>query len=243
MGVFSRYKAVLESDDNPMSVKTALQLINKELDEYLGGIQGEFDPDTRFAITWFEQNGLKTGEYGTANSIATARGIGLNFILSVFCLVWVADVFAYFGGRTMGRRKLAPAISPGKSWEGVWTGMAGVLAVVGLSVNSNVAVAMPLWLSALLALASAGVSAQDGQSKAAAGGELAVTAYTVDGGGGRSAGASYVITGSVGRTLRTSRKISSPVSPGSTMSSNSRSSSRRRAIWQPSSPWPASNTV
>lgn len=80
MGVFSRYKAVLESDDNPMSVKTALQLINKELDEYLGGIQGEFDPDTRFAITWFEQNGLKTGDYGTANSIATARGISVESV-------------------------------------------------------------------------------------------------------------------------------------------------------------------
>ncbi|MDK4713281.1 DUF1156 domain-containing protein [Rhizobium sp. CNPSo 4039] len=80
MGVFSRYTAVLESDDNPMSVKTALQLINKELDEYLGGIQGEFDPDTRFAITWFEQNGLKTGDYGTANSIATARGISVESV-------------------------------------------------------------------------------------------------------------------------------------------------------------------
>ena len=51
MGVFSRSKAVLEADDSPMSVKTALQLINRELDEYLGGIQGEFDADTRFAIT------------------------------------------------------------------------------------------------------------------------------------------------------------------------------------------------
>jgi putative DNA methylase len=61
MGVFSRYKAVLESDDSPMSVKTALQLINRELDEYLGGIQGEFDADTRFAITWFEQNGTGKG--------------------------------------------------------------------------------------------------------------------------------------------------------------------------------------
>jgi putative DNA methylase len=78
MGVFSRYKAVLESDDNPMSVKTALQLINRELDEYLGGIQGEFDADTRFAITWFEQNGMGKGEYGTANSIATARGISVE---------------------------------------------------------------------------------------------------------------------------------------------------------------------
>ena len=80
MGVFSRYKAVLESDDNPMSVKAALQLVNKELDEYLGGIQGEFDPNTRFAITWFEQNGLKTGDYGTANSIATARGISVESV-------------------------------------------------------------------------------------------------------------------------------------------------------------------
>jgi putative DNA methylase len=80
MGVFSRYKAVLESDDSPMSVKTALQLINRELDEFLGGIQGEFDADTRFAITWFEQNGLKAGEYGTANNIAMARGISVESV-------------------------------------------------------------------------------------------------------------------------------------------------------------------
>ena len=80
MGVFSRYQAVLESDDNPMSVKTALQLINVELDEYLGGIQGEFDADTRFTITWFEQNGVKAGDYGTANNIATARGISVDSV-------------------------------------------------------------------------------------------------------------------------------------------------------------------
>lgn len=80
MGVFSRYTAVLESDDSPMSVKTALQLINRELDEYLGGIQGEFDADTRFAITWFEQNGLRAGDYGTANNIATARGISVESV-------------------------------------------------------------------------------------------------------------------------------------------------------------------
>jgi phosphatidate cytidylyltransferase len=41
--------------------------------------------------------------------------------------VWAADVAAYFGGRAFGRKKLAPAISPGKSWEGVWSGMAGVV--------------------------------------------------------------------------------------------------------------------
>ena len=80
MGIFSRCEAVLEADDSPMTVKTALQLINRELDEYLGGIQGEFDADTRFAITWFEQNGLTAGDYGTANSIATARGISVDSV-------------------------------------------------------------------------------------------------------------------------------------------------------------------
>ncbi len=60
-------------------------------------------------------------------AIAHARVVGINFMLSVFCLVWMADVAAYFGGRAWGKRKLAPSISPGKSWEGVWSGMAGVL--------------------------------------------------------------------------------------------------------------------
>jgi len=77
MGVFSRYKAVLESDDSPMSVKAALQLINRELGEYLDGILGEFDADTAFAVKWFELNGLKAGDFGTANSIAQAKGIAV----------------------------------------------------------------------------------------------------------------------------------------------------------------------
>lgn len=60
-----------------------------------------------------------------------ARMVGINFLLSILVLVWVADVFAYFAGRAFGlrftRNKLAPAISPGKSWEGVWGGMIGVV--------------------------------------------------------------------------------------------------------------------
>ncbi|MFC5520154.1 phosphatidate cytidylyltransferase [Polaromonas jejuensis] len=64
-------------------------------------------------------------------AIARARVVGVEFLLSVLLLVWVADVFAYFAGRAFGGRfskgKLAPSISPGKSWEGVWGGMAGVV--------------------------------------------------------------------------------------------------------------------
>ena len=62
-------------------------------------------------------------------ALAHARAIGINFMLSLLCLVWMADVAAYFGGRAFGRRKLALSISPGKSWEGVWSGMAGALAL------------------------------------------------------------------------------------------------------------------
>lgn len=60
-------------------------------------------------------------------ALAQAHALGVNFMLSALALVWAADIAAYFGGRRFGRRKLAPSISPGKSWEGVWSGLAGVL--------------------------------------------------------------------------------------------------------------------
>ena len=65
-------------------------------------------------------------------ALAQARIVGVNYLLSVLCVVWMADIAAYFGGRAFGRRKLAPTISPGKSWEGVLSGMLGVLVLAAL---------------------------------------------------------------------------------------------------------------
>jgi phosphatidate cytidylyltransferase len=70
-------------------------------------------------------------------AMVSARAGGLNYILSIFMIVWTADVFAYFGGRAFGKRKLAPSISPGKSWAGVWSGMIGTLIVAVLWLVSD----------------------------------------------------------------------------------------------------------
>ncbi|HWI81774.1 phosphatidate cytidylyltransferase [Ramlibacter sp.] len=89
--------------------------------------------------------------------VAQAKMIGVNFLLSVLVLVWVADIFAYFAGRAFGLKftkgKLAPTISPGKSWEGVWGGMAGVvvLAIAWTLADRSLAAQVPSLYSRLAA--------------------------------------------------------------------------------------------
>ena len=69
-------------------------------------------------------------------ALVQARGVGINFLLSVMALVWTSDICAYFAGRAWGgrwiTRKLAVTISPGKTWEGVAGALAGV-AVLAVS--------------------------------------------------------------------------------------------------------------
>ncbi|HXJ61005.1 MAG TPA: DUF1156 domain-containing protein, partial [Verrucomicrobiae bacterium] len=78
MAVFSRYARVMEADGSPMSVRTALSLINQSLDEVLAEQEGEFDADTRWALAWFDQNGFKEGAYGVAETLCTAKNTSMS---------------------------------------------------------------------------------------------------------------------------------------------------------------------
>jgi putative DNA methylase len=73
IAIFSRYPKVVEADGSSMSVRTALALINEVLAEALSGEESEFDADTRFALTWFEQFGHNPGPAGDAITLATAK--------------------------------------------------------------------------------------------------------------------------------------------------------------------------
>ena len=76
MAIFSRYDAVLEADGTPMSVRTALQLINRFLAE------DDFDADTQFCLHWFEQYGWDAGKFGEADTLARAKGTSVEGVKS-----------------------------------------------------------------------------------------------------------------------------------------------------------------
>ncbi len=107
MGAFSRYARVLEADGSPMSVRTALSLINQSLDEVLAEQEGEFDADTRWALAWFDQNGFNEGAYGTAETLCTAKNTSVAGMVE-------AGILAAKGGkvRLLKKEELLPDWDP-----------------------------------------------------------------------------------------------------------------------------------
>lgn len=82
MAIYSRYSKVLEADGSALTVRAALGLINQELDTYLEEQDGAIDPDTRFAIAWFQQYGFAEGEFGVADVLARAKNTSVNGVIS-----------------------------------------------------------------------------------------------------------------------------------------------------------------
>ena len=73
MAIYSRYARILETSGKAMQVRTALTLINQTLTEVLSEQEDEFDADTRWAITWFEQHGFEDGDFGDAELLSKAK--------------------------------------------------------------------------------------------------------------------------------------------------------------------------
>jgi putative DNA methylase len=82
MAIYSKYKAVLNQDGTRMSVHDALVLINRAITEYLSPDSGNFDADTQFCSSWFEQYGWSSGQFGEANVLAQAKGTTVDGVKS-----------------------------------------------------------------------------------------------------------------------------------------------------------------
>ena len=73
MAIYTRFSKVMGADGSPMPVREALAQINEVLDEQLSEQEGGWDADTRWGVTWFEQNSFTPGEFGVADQLARAK--------------------------------------------------------------------------------------------------------------------------------------------------------------------------
>ncbi|MHB8294346.1 MAG: DUF1156 domain-containing protein [Acidimicrobiales bacterium] len=81
MAIFSRYAKVVEADGRTMRVRSALTLINQVLDEILTAQEGDFDTETRWALAWFEEQGLEVGPFGKAETLSKAKNTAVNALV------------------------------------------------------------------------------------------------------------------------------------------------------------------
>jgi putative DNA methylase len=77
MAVFTRYTQVLDAQGKPLTVREALALINETLDTALAEQEGDFDPDSRWALAWFDQFGFDAGEFGVAETLSKAKNTSI----------------------------------------------------------------------------------------------------------------------------------------------------------------------
>ena len=81
MGVYTRYSEVIDAEGKPLSVRMALALINQTLDEALAEQEGDFDEDSRWALTWFEQFGFTDGDYGVAEQLSKSKNTAVDALV------------------------------------------------------------------------------------------------------------------------------------------------------------------
>ena len=102
MAVYTRYAKVLDAEGKSLTAREALALINQTLDEALAEQEGDFDADSRWALTWFEQVGFAEGEYGVAEQLSKSKNAAVAGMVD-------AGIVALKSGRM---RRLKPTELP-----------------------------------------------------------------------------------------------------------------------------------
>ncbi len=87
MAVYTRFAKVIDAEGTSLSVRAALAMINQVLDEALAEQEGDFDADTRWALTWFDQVGFADGDFGVANVLAQAKATGMDGLVEAGIIV------------------------------------------------------------------------------------------------------------------------------------------------------------
>ena len=119
MQIFSRHRAVLDQRGDPISVGRAMTLISEALNEVLDEQQGELDPDSRFAVAWWQTYGWQPGPFGAADAVARPQGISVDDVVAAEVVTARGGKVALIGAEGLDRSWTPTTDRRPTAWEAV----------------------------------------------------------------------------------------------------------------------------
>lgn len=119
MQIFSRYRAVLDQSGNPVALEQALRLINSALSEVLDEQEGELDPESRFAVRWWETHGWDLADFGEADKTARPLGISVDHVKRAQVAVSAGNKLQLLGVGNLDRTWMPSTDIKPTAWEAV----------------------------------------------------------------------------------------------------------------------------
>lgn len=119
MQIYSRYHSIVDQTGNRVSVEQALQLINTARGEVLDEQEGELDSNSRFAVTWWDKYAWEPGEFGEADKVARAYGLGVDDVMRAHVVTSRANRVQLIGSGNLDRSWFPAKDSQPTAWESV----------------------------------------------------------------------------------------------------------------------------
>lgn len=119
MQIYSRYRSVVDQSGNRVQVDHALRLINAALGEVLDEQEGELDPESRFAVRWWETFGWDTAPFGEADKTARPLGISVDDVVRAQVATSHANKVQLLGAGVLDRKWAPTSDSAPTAWEAV----------------------------------------------------------------------------------------------------------------------------